>query len=413
MPNFDNCSGFSDGQLHALVALRGSTSSIACVALVAFLIVICACRSRLGLGKEEKLLKASLFALFGVSVCYLAVLSLGPVYHLLPPANAGTWCAIFGCFDQILSVLQITLLFVNTGPIMIILCSDMAGKRQNDYRQKAKRAVKLLMGATVVFAVLIMIASAIVPFVTRTYGAHGGWCWIYSRDKNCKQIIAGFLEQIFLWLAFYLFISLVCVIMMLMAVILLLKECWKVKKLLDSSKILPKIKKTCRKYIFQVVILIPLFLDAARFASISPVHTYDFNLWVVYALASPIIGFLIPLSFFLYIKYGKRCNDGSVNNPEGNGRSMHYAADVLAVHPSSSTAWFTADDVSLARQTNLEQIKQQHLLKLDNPEDNGGSMVKSYSSAVYVSTEDDASITRKANVGEEDKQHLLECPTNE
>jgi len=177
---------------------------------------------------------------------------------------------------------------------------------------------------------------------------------------------------------------------------------------------MPKIKKTCRKYTFQVVILIPLFLDVAHFASKSHVHRYDFTLWVVYALASPIIGFLIPLSFFLYVKYGKKCNDGSVNNPEGNDRPMHNTADVPAVHPPSSTMWVTADDhVSLARQTDLEQKEEQDHLKPDNPEDNGGSTVKSYSSAVYISTEDHAPITRKANVGEEDKQHLLECPTNE
>ena len=397
MLNFANCSEFSEGQLDALVALRGGTSAIACVALVAFLIVICTCRSKFGLDKDEKWLRVSLFALFGVSICYLAVLSFSVLYHLLPPANAGTWCAIFGCFGQILSVLQVTLLFVNTGPILMTLCSDMSGQRES-YRRNANRAVKLLMVATVAFAVLIMIVSAIIPFVTRTYGEYGGWCWIHSRDKNCKQSITGFLEQIFLWVAFHVFISLVCVIITLMAVMLLLKKCWKVKKLSESSKTLPEIKKICRKYTFQVVILIPLFLDVAHFASKSHVHRYDFTLWVVYALASPIIGFFIPFSFFLYIKYGEKYNDGCRDNSE----------NVQTMQCTPSTEYLTPDHVPLVPEVKCKKEEKQNLLR---PKDNSSFAMISYSSSVYGTPEASASFAH-ANVVEEDKQPLPNSPQN-
>ena len=93
MPHFHNCSGFSDSQLTILTALRGGTSAVACVAATVLLIVTCACRSKLGLShgrreSEDRHLKVGLFALFGVSISYLTMLSLGVVYHLLPDPSA-------------------------------------------------------------------------------------------------------------------------------------------------------------------------------------------------------------------------------------------------------------------------------------------------------------------------------------
>ena len=66
------------------------------------------------------------------------------------------------------------------------------------------------------------------------------------------------------------------------------------------------------KYIFQLIILIPIFVDYADVFK-PHIHHYSFTLWVYYAIAPPISGFLIPFSFLLYIKVG---NPGSMNNPQ-------------------------------------------------------------------------------------------------
>jgi len=181
-----------------------------------------------------------------------------------------------------------------------------------------------------------------------------------------------------------------------MAVMLLLKKCWKVQKLSESSKTLPEIKKICRKYTFQVVILIPLFLDVAHFASKSHVHRYDFTLWVVYALASPIIGFFIPFSFFLYIKYGEKYNDGSRDNSE----------NVQTMQCTLSTEYFTPHPVSLVPEVKCKNEEKQNLLN------NSSFAMISYSSSVYVTAEVSASFACKENVVEEDKQPLPNFPQN-
>ena len=223
MSHFANCSGFSDSQLTILTALRGGTSAIACVAATVLLIVTCPCQSKLGLSRresEDRHLKVGLFALFGVSISYLTMLSLGVVYHLLPASgsSARKWCMAFGYFDQLLSVTQITLLFTNTKPIVDFLWSEITRGRE----QTICCVVWGLMGTVIGLASAILISS-FVPFITETYGEVCVWCWIFTIDKNCQVVIAGFLEQIFLWILYQVFISILCILMILTSVILFLK----------------------------------------------------------------------------------------------------------------------------------------------------------------------------------------------
>ena len=347
MADFVNCSGFSNGQLDALVALRGVTSAIVCILLVAFLIVMCINRSRLGLGQEKQWLKISLFVLFGMSICYLAVLSLGPVYHLLPPANAGTWCAIFGCFNQILSVLQITLFFISIRPIMTSLCSKLLCGHERKRCFNAKCMVRLWIRTTLVFAVIVVIVSLIAPFITHTYGEYGGWCWIYHTDKNCKRVVSGFLEQILLWMVFYVYIALTCMFLTLVAPILLLIIV--VLKICTNTKDYKPLQPTCskhmfREYTFQMIILVTLFLDFAHLGFKSPVHHYNLPLWLVFALFTPVIEFFIPLSFLLYICFGRKNSGISRSNLEDGNRSRDSCEDkeTMAL-PSIKTSTLSTD----------------------------------------------------------------------
>ena len=307
MSHFANCSGFSDSQLTILTALRGGTSAVACAAATVLLIFTCACQSKLGFRdvRRERCLRVDFFALFGVSISYLIVLSLGVVYHLLPASSAGMWCAMLGFFNQMLSVAQITLLFINTNPIMDFLWSEVTRGREQACWCKKSWLVSCLMGTVIVLAALILISS-FVPFITETYGEVCVWCWILTIDKDCKVLVAGFLEQIFLWIIYQTLISLICIVMILTAIILFLKVC-AYKNRQQSYKYL------FFKYIFQLIILVPIFTDFADVVFKPHTHHYSFILWLYYAMAPPISGFLIPFSFLLYIKFG---NTGPRDNAQ-------------------------------------------------------------------------------------------------
>ena len=166
------------------------------------------------------------------------------------------------------------------------------------------------MGTIIGLASAILISS-FVPFVTETYGEVCVWCWIFIIDKNCQVVIAGLLEQIFLWILYQAFISILCIFMILTSVILFLKAVYRMRKYHDLN-FGHDYKHLFFKYIFQLI-LIPIFVDYADVVFKPHIHHYSFTLWVYYAIAPPISGFLMPFSFLLYIKFG---NPGSMNNPQ-------------------------------------------------------------------------------------------------
>ena len=305
MSSFANCSGFNETQLATLTRLRGSTSAVACVATLVLLMVTCVCQSKLKFGREKKRLKCYLFVLFGVSIAELTVLSLTVVYHLLPASSARTWCAVFGFFDQIFSVIQITLLFINANPIVLFLWSEITRGREQTVCCKKNWIRWGSVGTAVVLATLIVISS-FVPFITDTYGEVGGWCWIFSISEDCKMIAVGLLEQILLLLLYQMLISVICLLMILTAVILFLRACARrhgVYRILDERH---DYKYIFFKYFFQLIVLLPVAFNFASVTLIDPVYHYSFSLWVYFAIAPPISGFLIPFSFLLYIKFGSR-----------------------------------------------------------------------------------------------------------
>ena len=252
------------------------------------------------------MLKKYHYALFGVSISYLTVLCLGVVYHLLPDPSAGRWCAAFGFFNQILGVIQITLLFI---VIMEVFrpATNISGKKWVWGRR-----------LVIVLAAMIVIFS-FVPFITGTYGEVGGWHWILSIDENCEVLVVGLMEQIFLWIIYHALISLICILIVLRAVILFLWACIHSCRAghyhnLDGRH---GLQYLIYKYIFQLIILVPIFVDFVDFVLVAHVRHYSFILWVLFATAPPISGFLIPFSFLLYIKFGI---DRSQNNFPNNAQ---------------------------------------------------------------------------------------------
>ena len=351
MSRFANCSGFSEGQIATLAALRGGTSAVAAVVTIGLLVITCTYQSRLV--KTDTKLKVHLFALFGVSISYLTVLSLGAVYHRLPEPTAGRWCAAFGFFDQILSVIQITLLF--------IVITEVFRSRGSEEKISGKMnwVLRISQGTVIVLAAMIVISS-FVPFITGSYGEVGGWCWILSIDENCEVLVVGLMEQMFLWIIYRALISLICILIVLRAVVLFMRACKHSREVkgYDNLDDRHNFKHILCKYIFQLIIFVPMFLDLFELVPVTHVHHYSFTLWVLYATALPISGFLIPLSFLLYINFGDAGSGDNLshaqNNPPARAHSRHSPhsttdlrggiKEITEQEDKHSTTWLSADN---------------------------------------------------------------------
>ena len=116
---------------------------------------------------------------------------------------------MFGFFVQILSVIQLTLLLINTNPIVLFLWSEIIGGHEQTVCCKKNWITRGSVGSAIVLATMIVISS-FVPFITDTYSNVGGWCRIVSINDKGEVSVAGLLEQIFLWVVYGILISLTC-----------------------------------------------------------------------------------------------------------------------------------------------------------------------------------------------------------
>ena len=383
MPSlFANCSGFSEVQIFFLAGLRSGASAMACLATFTILIVLLivalmrAIRSNELEGltckrvcSKNTLKKTWIYFLLLGSTVRLAVLSIGAVGIFDDDAS----CDWLGFFDQLLSGLHLTLLLVNTHPIIGSIINAICVREGHDktmcqcktckWNKWIKRGIGFTFGA---FLVILMLSST-VPFITHTYGIIGGWCWIVNFDNNCNAYTDGFYEQIFLW---YLFTGLVCFASILMVVIVLIIVCKKCHEAKKRSQLKEDLEYIFLTYVYQLIIIFPLPLDILVFAIRAASHGYHYPLWVMYSITPAINGFLVPVAFLLYyLKKGskEKRRDPDLNSRPREERVPQNYGVVSVPHFSESASDFhtAANDLQLDYITkNSEgQNEQQALLK--------------------------------------------------
>ena len=297
-----NCSQELGIPVPILAGLRGGASFVALLLTAGLLAIIFYC----GVARGKKWLKLSIYVLLASSIGYLAVLFLSMFHIFYPPSWLDIWCKIFGFLDQILSVCLISMLLVSIHPTVNILLSHINRGHDEVICCKKTRIMQVFVGVIIVATVLVIISS-IAPFFTNNYGPVGGWCWI-SVEKNSKHVTAGLLEQMFLWYILYMLISLLCIILMLIAVSVLVKEvCCNYKPRTshdhghNNNSQYKKYYEVLGKVVIQLIVLVPIILDFIIFA-LRASGNYSPSVWVIFAIGPPSIGFLIPLSLTLYIQ---------------------------------------------------------------------------------------------------------------
>ena len=302
MSSSSNCSKELNISVDTLAGLRGGTSFVALLLTVGLLAIVHYC----GVAREKKWLKLSIYLLLASSIGYLAVLFISILHIFFPSSWLDIWCKIFGFLDQILSVCLISMLLVSIHPTVKTLLSHINRGHDEVICCKKTRIIQVFV-SVVITVTFLTIASSIAPFFTHNYGPVGGWCWI-SAEKNCKQLTAGLWEQMFLWYILYMLISLTCIVLMLIAVSVFVKEvCCNYKHRTHhqhgskSNRQYRKHYEVLGKVVIQLIVLVPIILDFIIFA-LRASGDYSPPVWVIFAIGPPSIGFLIPLSLTLYIQ---------------------------------------------------------------------------------------------------------------
>lgn len=302
---FVNCSNITLGHVHGLALVRGVVAMFCfLLSMAAFIFeLLYICRRKW----KSSTLQRLFFYLTISNVLYTAALSLHVEhYFTYDEAVQCVVCMIVGFSDQYGGSVQ---LLLTLGIVMklfhkvFLYCNCCRPKKINKghfYHHHLKyEALFVVVCFVLPFAVIW------VPFRKNGpggYGQDGPWCWINSLAQDCGDNNEGFLEQLLLWYVPFTavsFVSLFCIgatIILLIYITCLHHNNMKTRKniitvLLDMFLLIPFLVVFCCVCLTEVSIVI-----------IFQVATIDkYMAWMIYAIATPIGGGVMPIAFFVYL----------------------------------------------------------------------------------------------------------------
>ena len=150
-----------------------------------------------------------------------------------------------------------------------------------------------------------------IPFIDKAYGRAGAWCWIRSRNRECKRIPLGYYSRFILW---YVPAYVILVLLVLTYIFILYKV--RKQRHLWEGRYDPETKRRREQEQKEVQPLLwyPLiFLILNIFPLINRIYDSTGNppilaLWILHAIFSPLKGGFIAVVYTLDKETRKRLN---------------------------------------------------------------------------------------------------------
>ena len=335
---FQNCSGFTDKQFTAIALARGITAAVgsAVLFLVFAAIVICAkCYYQRVCGSAVKRL---IIWLIGINVVYelFLALSLNNYYH---PEGGQNFCIADGFFDQYLASVQ---LYLTLGICVILFFKVLKVTTSWEVYNKTEDGTftcdwmnnKLEIGSLVLIFVIPFLYN-LIPFITDSYGPFGSWCWIVIFKSDCSKQ-DGWWEQLALWDIPFGIVALLTVFLFIASLCLL---CYGTKHAQVKKLILVAIANSIVPLALMFVLRI-LQMTAYFFYKVN--RTVAFSLRLLYGIAAPLTGNLIPLALLvtIYLPFSlivvKRTHRKQAQDPTLQNKTLHFSTMLNA---PSHTTW--------------------------------------------------------------------------
>ena len=339
--NVTHCDAFNISERNILSGTRGGTGVLCLIvtggALILFIYIQSwkTFRHRILLFLTVSTVIYLFFFILQVSAIWRE--TIGADIHAKLCKTIGFFIQYFG-WQQLLLVSSITVYLY----FYHVRHNDIFGpRRQGEGVPKAK------LGEAFLYAILLLVPliPAGLVFINDGYGETRGWCWIRSRDSDCKPFAEGILRQIFLWYMW----CLICGVMTLAFLI-------KIICVMHSNAIqhsgsgnvdriaLSKEEHDQRKAedmlllvflgIFHVVNLFELVACVISYA----VSDNLFALWEIYAILSPVSAALVPNCFMMMLVCSKFYREDIRSAKElWRNCCKHHDPDAEMLRPSSST----------------------------------------------------------------------------
>ena len=286
------CDAFNESQRDILSGTRGGTGVLCFTVTVGALILFIYVQT------WKNFRHRILLFLTGSTVIYLFFFvlqvtaiwkeTIGEVIHARLCKAIGFFIQYFG-WQQLLLVSSITLYLY----FYHVRDNDIFGPRR-----QGEGALKVKLGEALLYATLLLVPliPAGLVIINDGYGETRGWCWIRSRDSDCKPFVEGILRQIFLWYMWCFICGVVTLAFLIKIFCAMYQEGHEVRKREDKLLLV-------FLGIFHVVNFFELVACIISYA----VPDNLFALWEIYAVLSPVSAALIPSCFMIMlVKYYRK-----------------------------------------------------------------------------------------------------------
>ena len=297
------CDAFNESQRDILSGTRGGTGVLCLTITVGALILF------IYMQTWKNFRHRILLFLTGSTVIYLFFFvlqvtaiwkeTIGEVTHARLCKAIGFFIQYFG-WQQLLLVSSITLYLY----FYHVRDNDIFGPR----RQGEEVPKQAKLGEAFLYAILLLVPliPAGLVFINDGYGETRGWCWIRSRDSDCKPLVEGILRQVFLWYM-WCFICGVVTLAFLIKIICVMhsngnQHGGNADRIGLSREEYDQRKAEDKLFlvflgIFHVVNFFELVACIISYA----VPDNLFALWEIYAILSPVSATLIPSCFMMML----------------------------------------------------------------------------------------------------------------
>ena len=281
-PQFNtNCTNFTTEDLKFLNGLRNITALICMIITLAILVFLI-------YQKAYSSLFQRLYFYLVIGTLF-AELSIGlSIEHQWQYAHQRTVCAWIGFLSLWISVFVFVLSYEIIIHLLCMVAIKMKESPTPQYWIVKSKWYAIILEITYIFLpVIISTGFAVFPYVKKSYGIAGPWCWIQSLNEHCKP--SGFAAQMAFY-GLYMSVGIAGMAASLIFVVIYFKL---------SKESRHHLRKTLYIMIFQFVhiLLIMYNLSVRVYTFISRRQLY--GLWLAHAFIVPIGMLVFPLGYWI------------------------------------------------------------------------------------------------------------------
>ena len=335
---FKYCSNLSEGEVTAIALARGITGAVCGVisftALVILALVNCyhhrVC---------ETAVKRLVIGNLASSVPFQLVLVLHLIHYFQPEQE--NFCKADGFFYLYFGGVQLLFALVISLVLFLTVCEATTSWKCY-YKDTTFTCCgwKINKLETLLFVSVFCLPLLCdwIPFTTDSYGSSGPWCFIHRLENNCSIHETGFLQVILLWEAPFVSLGLLALGLFIISLCLL-------GYVIKISKAKNLNKMGISDSIFALALMLALYLLIVVLY-IYPSESHQFFYWMLAALSTPIMSFLIGLALLVAIHFPLSsmitcfgCNCHGHTHATSDQATVRVGSDWSLLHQPSHTTW--------------------------------------------------------------------------